>query len=69
MAAALAIQQGKLSYDDPIRKYLPELPAYADAIKVSHLLHHTSGLRDYNTLLAIAGRRDEDAWDNRACCR
>ena len=53
------------AYDDSIRKYLPELPAYADAIKVSHLLHHTSGLRDYNTLLSIAGRRDEDAWDNR----
>ncbi len=65
MGAAIAMQQGRLSYDDPIRKYLPELPAYADAIKVSHLLHHTSGLRDYNTLLAMAGRRDEVAWDNR----
>jgi CubicO group peptidase (beta-lactamase class C family) len=65
MAAALAMQQGRLSYDDPVRKYLPELPAYADAIRISHLIHHTSGLRDYNTLLTIAGRRDEDAWDNR----
>lgn len=65
-AAALAMQQGKLAYDDPVRKYLPELPAYAEAIKVRHLLHHTSGLRDYNTLLSMAGRRDEDAWDNRA---
>lgn len=65
MSAALAIQQGKLSYDDPIRKYLPELPAYADAIKVSHLVHHTSGLRDYNTLLSLAGRRGDEAWDNR----
>lgn len=65
MAAALAIKQGKLAYEDSIRKYLPELPAYADAIKVRHLLHHTSGLRDYNTLLSIAGKRDEDAWDNR----
>jgi CubicO group peptidase (beta-lactamase class C family) len=64
MAAALAMQQGKLAYDDPIRKYLPELPPYADAIKVRHLIHHTSGLRDYNTLLAIAARRDEDAWNN-----
>ena len=69
MAAALAIQQGKLSYDESIRKHLPELPAYADRIKVSHLLHHTSGLRDYNTLLAVAGRRDEDAWDNTAVLR
>jgi CubicO group peptidase (beta-lactamase class C family) len=65
MAAALAMQQGKLAYDDSIRKYLPELPPYADAVRVRHLLHHTSGLRDYNTLLSIAGRRDEDAWDNR----
>jgi len=69
MAAALAIQQEKLAYDDPVRKYLPELPAHADAIKISHLVHHTSGLRDYNTLLTIAGRRDEDAWDNRAVLR
>ena len=65
MAAALAMKQGKLAYDDSVRKYLPELPAYADAIKVRHLIHHTSGLRDYNTLLSIAGKRDEEAWDNR----
>jgi CubicO group peptidase (beta-lactamase class C family) len=64
MAAALAIQQGKLSADDPIRKWLPELPAYADAITVRHLVHHTSGLRDYNTLLSIAGRRGDEAFDN-----
>lgn len=69
MAAALAIEQGTLAYEDPIRKYLPELPGYADAIRVRHLLHHTSGLRDYNTLLAIAGHRDEVAWDNRAVLR
>ncbi|MEO6237728.1 MAG: serine hydrolase domain-containing protein [Vicinamibacterales bacterium] len=69
MAAALAMRRGKLSYDDSIRRYLPELPAYADAIKVSHLLHHTSGLRDYNTLLSMAGKRDDDAWDNLAVLR
>lgn len=64
MAAAIAIQQGKLSADDPIRKYLPELPSYADQITVRHLVHHTSGLRDYNTLFAIAGRRGDEAYDN-----
>lgn len=63
-AAALAIQQGRLTPDDPIRKYLPELPSYADAITVRHLIHHTSGLRDYNTLLSIAGRRGDEAYDN-----
>ena len=62
--AALAIQQGRLSPDDSVRKFLPELPAYADAITIRHLIHHTSGLRDYNTLLAIAGRRGDEAYDN-----
>ncbi len=66
MSAALAIQQGKLGYDDSIRKYLPEMPAYADAIKVSNLIHHTSGLRDYYALLTIAGRRYDTLYDNNA---
>jgi CubicO group peptidase (beta-lactamase class C family) len=63
-AAALAMQKGRLSVDDAIRKWLPELPAYADGITVRHLLNHTSGLRDYNTLLSIAGRRGDEAYDN-----
>jgi CubicO group peptidase (beta-lactamase class C family) len=69
MAAALAIDRGRLSADDPVRKYLPELPAYADGITVRHLVHHTSGLRDYNTLLSIAGRRGDEAYDNRTVLR
>jgi CubicO group peptidase (beta-lactamase class C family) len=64
MAAALAIRQGSFSADDSIRRHLPELPAYADAITVRHLVHHTSGLRDYNTLVAMAGRRGDEAYDN-----
>lgn len=67
--AALAIQQGRLSPDDGIRKFLPELPAYANGITVRHLIHHTSGLRDYNTLLSIAGRRGDEAFDNLAVLR
>ena len=63
-AAALAIQQRRMSADDSIRKFLPELPAYADAITVRHLIHHTSGLREYNTVLAIAGHRGDEAYDN-----
>lgn len=64
MAAALAIQQGHLGADDSIRKFLPELPEYTASITVRHLVHHTSGLRDYNTLLSIAGRRGDEAFDN-----
>jgi len=68
-AAALAIQQGLLAPDDSIRKYLPELPSYADAITVRHLVHHTSGLRDFYTLLSIAGRRQDALFDNASILR
>src|SRR2546427_2148786 len=68
-AAALAIQQGRLAIDDSIRKYLPELPDYAASITVRHLIHHTSGLRDFYTLLAIAGRRQDALFDNPAVLR
>ena len=69
MAAALAIKQGKLGPDDDVRKYVPELPEYGRPITIRHLLHHTSGLRDVNTLMVLAGRRDEDAFDNEAVLR
>lgn len=48
-------RQGKLSLQDDVRKYLPELPFYGDTIRIKHLLHHTSGLRNYNVLLDLKG--------------
>ncbi len=68
-AAALAMKDGHLSADDPIRRFLPELPEYTSGITVRMLIHHTSGLRDYNTLLSIAGRRGDEAFDNAAVLR
>ena len=68
-AAALAIQQGKVGLDAPIRTYLPELPDYAGTITVRQLAHHTSGLRDFYTLLSIAGRRQDELYDNPAVLR
>ena len=60
-AAALffLIDNGKVHLSDPIRRFLPELPGYADAITIADLLHHTSGLRDFGPLLEIAGRAEE----------
>ena len=55
-AIVLLAQDGKLSLDDDIRKYLPEVPDFGDTIRVRHLLTHTSGLRDQWELLAIEGR-------------
>jgi CubicO group peptidase (beta-lactamase class C family) len=63
-AVALAASEGKLSLDDDVRKWIPELPDYGSRLTVRHLVHHTSGLRDYNTLFDIAGRRNDEAFDN-----
>lgn len=57
MAIHLLEQQGKLSIDDEVRKYIPELPDFGEKITLRHLLHHTSGLRDQWSLLIMAGWR------------
>jgi CubicO group peptidase (beta-lactamase class C family) len=66
-AAVLLLERdGKLSLDDPVRKYIPELPAYGSdgnevesgdgaPLTVRHLLTHTSGLRDWGSLADLAG--------------
>jgi CubicO group peptidase (beta-lactamase class C family) len=50
--------EGKLSLDDNVRKWLPELPEYEWPITLRHMLNHTSGLRDYLSLFPLAGRND-----------
>lgn len=59
-AIYLLAQDGKLSLDDDIHKYLPELQDFGSTITIRHLLHHTSGLRDQWNLLALAGWRLDD---------
>src|SRR5688500_6560670 len=54
-AVAMLAQQGKLSLDDDVRKWLPEVPNFGKTITVRHLIHHTSGLRDYFGLLGMTG--------------
>jgi CubicO group peptidase (beta-lactamase class C family) len=60
MAIHLLAQDGKLSLDDDVRKYLPELHDFGRTITIRHLLHHTSGLRDQWDLLLLAGWRMGD---------
>ena len=60
-SVVLAAEQGYLSLDDDVRKYIPELPSYGPAITLRQMLHHTSGLRDVLGLLfEISGRNTED---------
>lgn len=65
-AACLAslIKEGKVSLSDDIRKFFPEMPKYEKPITVDHLIHHTSGIRDYNGLLELAGFRPESDCPN-----
>ncbi len=51
MAVMLLVQDRKLRYDQPVRDFLPELPAAAQPVTVRHLLNHTSGLVDYEDLV------------------
>lgn len=51
---------GKLSLDDDVRKYIPEVPDFGKTITLRHLATHTSGLRDQWNLLAMAGWRLDD---------
>jgi CubicO group peptidase (beta-lactamase class C family) len=60
LAVALLAQQGKLSLDDDVRKYVPELPDYGSVITLRHLLYHTSGLREWVDLLYLQGRREDE---------
>lgn len=52
--------KGKLSLDDDIRKYLPEMNAFENTITIKHLLNHTSGLKDQWNLLRLSGWRLND---------
>ena len=53
-AILLLAQDGALSLDDPVRQWLPSLPAATDGITLHHLLTHTSGLVDYEDVMPDA---------------
>jgi CubicO group peptidase (beta-lactamase class C family)/lysophospholipase L1-like esterase len=54
-AVLLLARDGKLSLDDPVTKYIPELPDYAAPVTIRQMLHHTSGLRDWGSVAWIGG--------------
>lgn len=59
-AILLLEQEGKLSLDDDIRKYIPEVPDFAHTITLKHLANHTSGLREEAVLAALMGWLESD---------
>ena len=56
MCIAILAESGELSLDDDIRKHLPGMYQYATPVTIRHLVHHTSGVRDYLVLQGLAGR-------------
>ncbi len=61
-AIALLVQDGRIRLDDDIHKYVPELPDYGKKITIDHLVHHTSGLRDFWALVDASGMRPDDGY-------
>jgi CubicO group peptidase (beta-lactamase class C family) len=59
---ALLAQSGRISLDDDVRKYVPELPAYQAPVTIRHLVHHTSGVRDFWELVDLGGMRPDDGY-------
>lgn len=49
------VNEEKISLEDDIRTYLPEFPKYDEVIQIKHLLNHTSGIRNYHTLMYLSG--------------
>jgi CubicO group peptidase (beta-lactamase class C family) len=51
----LLAREGRISLDDDVRKYIPQLPDYGETIRIHHLLTHTSGLKDWRNITYISG--------------
>jgi CubicO group peptidase (beta-lactamase class C family) len=69
MSILLLAEQGRLSVDDEVRKYITELPDYGTRLTIRHLLTHTSGLRGAFALQSLAAPRDDGIDGNEAIVR
>ena len=62
MSLLLLEQDGALSLDDDIRKYIPDMPDYGRPITIRHLVQHSSGIRDYEGFTTFLGIAYEDTY-------
>jgi CubicO group peptidase (beta-lactamase class C family) len=61
-AVMLLVRDGKLRYEDALTDLVPSFPAYGKGITLRHLLTHTSGLPDYEELMAAAEQGRPPIW-------
>ncbi len=62
MAVMLLVHDGKLRYDSRLTDVFPQFPAYGREITIRHLLTHTSGLPDYESLMDEAEKTKGPLW-------
>jgi len=62
MAIVLLVHDGKLRYDETLPEIFPDFPAYGKSITIRNLLNHTSGLPDYEDLMAAAEKSKGTIW-------
>lgn len=59
-AIALLEAERRISLDHDVRRYIPELHDFGHTITIRHLVHHTSGIRDWPGTLRIGGWNFQD---------
>lgn len=62
-AVLVAGDQGLLTLEDPLSEHFPDLPAWAERVRIRHLIHHTSGIRDYLVVMALRGQGENHYTD------
>lgn len=69
LAVLILKEQGKLSLNDLLRTHIPNLPHYKNDIQVKHLINHSTGLNDYNTVKVILGKEEDDIFTHEDAMR
>lgn len=60
LSIAMLVQEGRVSLDEDVHTYLPELADFGPTVRIDNLVHHTSGIRDWPGTLAVGGWSMED---------
>lgn len=69
LAILLLEEQGKVSFEDDIRKYIPQLPNFSETIQIKHLINHTTGLDDYYAINRLIGASPRDVFTHQDALR
>lgn len=63
-AIVLLAMKKKIKLNQSVKDFFPEFPSYFKQVTINHLLHHTSGLRDFSQITYLSGLRPYDYYNN-----